>query len=128
MKYLEVIRNSYSCNNYEYTSVKQGFNTASNYPPRLTFSQTTNFRFFQTESLQTTISCLIKNGRKFSKGIGNTVGKGEIARYEQFLLFPQCFQKTCTADTYLQTVLSQVSHSPNFLLWVNFMQNKELST
>ena len=29
----------------------------------------------------------------------NTVGKGEIAHYEQFLLFPQCFQKTCTADT-----------------------------
>ena len=25
--------------------------------------------------------------------VGNTVGKGEIARYEQFLLFPQCFQK-----------------------------------
>ena len=29
----------------------------------------------------------------------NTVGKGEIAHYEQFLHFPQCFQKTCTADT-----------------------------
>ena len=27
------------------------------------------------------------------------MGKGEIARYEQFLLFPLCFQKTCTADT-----------------------------
>ena len=27
------------------------------------------------------------------------VGKGEIARYEQFLLFPQCFQKNYTADT-----------------------------
>ena len=25
----------------------------------------------------------------------NTVGKGEIARYEQFLIFPQCFQKVC---------------------------------
>ena len=25
----------------------------------------------------------------------NTVGKGEIARYEQFLLFPQCFLKAC---------------------------------
>ena len=25
----------------------------------------------------------------------NNVGKGEIARYEQFLLFPQCFQKAC---------------------------------
>ena len=35
----------------------------------------------------------------FSKRVENTVGKGKIARYEQFLLFPQCFQKTCTADT-----------------------------
>ena len=25
----------------------------------------------------------------------NTVGKGEIARYEQFFLFPHCFQKAC---------------------------------
>ena len=40
-----------------------------------------------------------ENGRKFSKWLENTVGKGEIARYEQFLLFPLCFQKTCTADT-----------------------------
>ena len=40
-----------------------------------------------------------KNGEKFSKGAQNTVGKGEIALYEQFLLFPQCFQKPCTADT-----------------------------
>ena len=31
------------------------------------------------------------------KRVGNTVGKGEIARYEQFLLFPQCFQKTNTS-------------------------------
>ena len=31
--------------------------------------------------------------------VGNTVGKGEIARYEQFLLCQQCFQKTCSADT-----------------------------
>ena len=37
--------------------------------------------------------------RMFSKQVENTVGKGEIGRYEQFLLFPQCFQKTCTADT-----------------------------
>ena len=40
-----------------------------------------------------------ENGKKFLKQVENTVGKGEIARYEQFLLFPQCFQKTCTADT-----------------------------
>ena len=38
-----------------------------------------------------------KNSRKFSNRVENIVGKGEIARYEQFLLFPQCFQKACTA-------------------------------
>ena len=40
-----------------------------------------------------------KNGRKFSKWVENNVGKGEIVRYEQFLLFPHCFQKACTTDT-----------------------------
>ena len=30
-----------------------------------------------------------------SKQVENTVGKGEIAHYEQFLLCPQCFQKAC---------------------------------
>ena len=40
-----------------------------------------------------------KNAGDFFKRVENTVGKGEIAHYEQFLLFPQCFQKTCTADT-----------------------------
>ena len=32
-----------------------------------------------------------EDGRKFSKQTENTVGKGEIARNEQFLVFPQCF-------------------------------------
>ena len=32
-----------------------------------------------------------ENGRNLSKCVENTVGKGEIARYEQFLLFPRCF-------------------------------------
>ena len=36
-----------------------------------------------------------ENGRKLSKRVENTVGKGEIARYEQFLLFRQYFQKAC---------------------------------
>ena len=42
---------------------------------------------------------LDKTGAKLSHKVENTVGKGEIARYEQFLLFPQCFQKDCKADT-----------------------------
>ena len=40
-----------------------------------------------------------ENGRNFSKWVENVVGKGEIAHDEQFLLFPQCFEKTYTADT-----------------------------
>ena len=52
-------------------------------------------------------------GRKFSKCLENTVGKGEIAHYEQFLLFPQCFQKTCTAYTFGQT-----------FSFANWVQNK----
>ena len=39
-----------------------------------------------------------KNGSKFSKHVEKNGGKGEIVHYEQFLLFPQCFQKTSTAD------------------------------
>ena len=45
-----------------------------------------NFKFYE-------------NGRKFSKMVEKTAGKGEIAHYKQFLLVPQCFQKTCTSDT-----------------------------
>ena len=35
----------------------------------------------------------MKMGESFPKKVENAVGKGEIAHYEQFLLFPQCFQK-----------------------------------
>ena len=41
---------------------------------------------------------IYENGGRFSKRVENTVGKGEIACYEQFLLSPQCFQRTCSAD------------------------------
>ena len=39
-----------------------------------------NFKFYENE-------------RKLFRQVENTVRKGEIARYEQFLLFPQCFQR-----------------------------------
>ena len=47
----------------------------------------TNFRLFQTESVYDIFN-VDENGKKFSKQVENTVGKGEIAHYEQFLLFP----------------------------------------
>ena len=37
-------------------------------------------------------------GIQLSDLVENIVGKGEIARYEQFLLFPQCFQKLSVVD------------------------------
>ena len=42
-----------------------------------------------------------KNGHRgiqLSDCVENIVGKGEIAHYEQFLLFPQCFQKFFSSD------------------------------
>ena len=58
----------------------------------LTHYQTTNFRLkeFADDNFK-----FDENGRKLSKQVENTVGKGEIARYEQFLLSPQRFQKDC---------------------------------
>ena len=55
----------------------------------------TNFRLFQTERVCSDNFKFDANGRKLSKWVENTVGKGEIARCEQFLLFPQCFQNAC---------------------------------
>ena len=51
--------------------------------------------FSKLKEFADNVSNLFQNGRKLSKWVENTVGKGEIARYEQFLLFPQCFQKAC---------------------------------
>ena len=45
----------------------------------------TNLGLFQTARKNFKFD---KNGRKFSKRVENAVGKGEIARDEQFLLFP----------------------------------------
>ena len=61
----------------------------------LTHYQTTDFGLFQTERVCRRQLKFEENGRKLSKRVENTVEKGEIARYEQFLLFPQCFQKAC---------------------------------
>ena len=57
--------------------------------------QTTNFRLFHTEKFADENFKFDENGRKLSKWVENNVGKGEIAHYEQFLLFPKCFQKAC---------------------------------
>ena len=61
------------------------------------------------KSLQKTILNLMKTVER----VENTVGKGGIAHYEQFLLFPQSFQKICSADT------KSLQFEPvyNFAMW-----------
>ena len=38
-------------------------------------------------------------GIELSDWVENIAGKGKIVHYEQFLLFPQCFQKLSVVDT-----------------------------
>ena len=64
----------------------------------ITLFQTTNFTLFTLKKFADDNIIYDENGLKFFKWVKKTVGKGEIARYEQFLPFPQCFEKTCTAD------------------------------
>ena len=59
----------------------------------LTHYQTTNFRLSKLKGFADDNSKFDENGRELSKQIENTVGKGEIARYEQFLLFSVFFKK-----------------------------------
>ena len=65
----------------------------------LTLSQTSNLDSSKLKEFADDTFKFDENGRKFFKSVENTVGKGEIARYEQFLFFPQCFLKTRTAGT-----------------------------
>ena len=67
--------------------------------PHLTLSQTTEFRLSKLKEFADDNFRFDENSRKFFKRVGNTAGKRETARYEQFLFFPQCFRKTCGADT-----------------------------
>ena len=44
------------------------------------------------------MSKYLQMGIQFSDWVENIVGKEDIARYEQYLLFPQCFQKLSVVD------------------------------
>ena len=56
-----------------------------------------------------------ENGSNLSKGVENTVEKeGEIAGYEQFLLFPQCFQKASFPEASKGVIVWEwINSSPN---------------
>ena len=67
--------------------------TTGKHFPKLQILDSSKLREFADDNFK-----FDENSRKFLKQGKNTVGKGEIALYEQFLLFPPCFRKTYTAD------------------------------
>ena len=60
--------------------------------PVVTLYYRTNFRLFQIEKVRSDNFKFDENGRMFSKGAENTVGKEEIARYEHFSFSNNVFQ------------------------------------
>ena len=58
-----------------------------------------------------------ENSRKLSKQVENTVGKGKSARYEQFLLFLQCFQKARFPGVSKGVIVWE---------WVNYLPNDKI--
>ena len=59
-----------------------------------------------------------ENSRKISKRVENSVGKGEIARSVQFLLFPQCLQNACFPGASTGVIVwervNSLPHNPDF--------------
>ena len=78
----------------KFTSMISGVRKLLNPFPDDTFLDSSKLKEFADDNFD-----FVEDNRKLFEQVENTVGKGEIARYEQFLLLPQCFQKTCTADT-----------------------------
>ena len=92
----------------------------------LTHYQTTNFRLFQTKKKFADDNFKFdENGRKLSKQVEITVGKGEIARHEQFLLFPvfskglfpRDVKRWCCVKCVNYFVFRVLRQVDNFLVW-----------
>ena len=87
----------------------------------LTHYQTTNLDFSKLKEFADDNFRFDENCRKLSKWVENTGGKGEIARSEQFLLFPQCFQKACfpgASKGVLWEWVNSKMWNQNFLLFI----------
>ena len=56
------------------------------------------------------------------------MGKGEIAHYEQFLLFPQCFQKACFPRASKRVIVWEwVNIQSEDTVWKTFPETSKMS-
>ena len=69
-----------------------------------------------------------ENERKSSKQVENTVEKGEIACYEQFLLFPQCFHKACFPGVSKGVIVWEWVKNRESLVYLFTIQSQNLMT
>ena len=79
----------------------------------LALFQTTDFELFKLKQSADDNFKFDENSRKFPLQVENTVGKEVIARYEQFLLYPQCFQKAYFQGASKGVIVWE---------WVNFLK------
>ena len=80
----------------------------------LNYFSNEKFRLLHAERICPWLFKFYENGWKFSEMVENSVGKGGIAHYEQFLLFPRSFQKTQENMGLFMKELTLFPKSPGF--------------
>ena len=92
----------------------------------LTLYQTTNFRLFQTENLQMTISSLTKNGKKLSKWVENIEERRNCSLRANFSFSYSVFKRLV-----LQTHKNQGLFRKGLIIYnqtINFYQTTHTNT
>ena len=82
-------------------------------PLFITLSQTTNFRLFQIERVCRQQFQIWWKWLKVPQTGRKHCGKRRKCLFKQFLLFPQCFLKTCIGDIKTRACLERVNPFPN---------------
>ena len=80
--HLEILRPELDM--YQLSEIPRWFCSLSELFPKRRISDSSKLRDFADDNFK-----FDENSRMFSRRVENTMGKGEIARYEQFLRFPQ---------------------------------------
>ena len=86
-----------------------------------------NFRLFQTERVCRQQLQIWRKWQKVIQMGRKHCGKGGIARYEQFLPFPQCFQKACFPGASKGVIVWEWVKFPVICTCFQFVKSKILS-
>ena len=123
--------------NLGYNTVHRAINIGhKNQHTNIPFTKQQNFRPAHIESIdRRQIKCNSIHGCEFDT-VENIMGKEENAGFQHYLLFPQCFQKSCSSESFkvdidcmvFNAVFNIISVIPPLLLhlsmfsWISFNQ------